>query len=552
MTVVTATIKGERETLKLTSYRLLSIDTTKEFNKVPLAELKLYDGDIAKQEFKTLDDDFFIPGKKIEFFLKYEGDLNSEERIFSGIVVNHSLEWTSYGSTLTVELSDQAIKMTGVRKNAVFEGQKDSKIISSLVSQNKLKTGQIAKTDLAHTQMVQHYTCDWDFMLSRAEANGQWVIADDGKISTIEPKVKSPSLVLEYGVDFFNFDLQLNSRDQYNEVSSVAWDMKGQKLATTKGKDYKLEQTGYDISGIAKTLGAQKASVVHAVDMGPAERQSWSDAQIMKSRLSLLQGTIKIRGNGKVQVGQTVELRKLSRFTGKHIISGVRQVYTLEEDWYTYLQIGMDANWFTARPNLMDTQAAGLLPGINGLQVGVVAAHEKDPDNQFRVRVTIPAFGTSQPGQGTVWARLASVDAGAGRGVFFRPEKGDEVVVGFLNDDPRQALILGAMHSQANKTPALVNKTNSQKGIFTKSNYQLLFDEENKMITLSTPGKNQICIDEKNGMISLSDANENKVELSKKGVVINSAKDFQINAKGNFDIKADGKVKISGKKIDLI
>ena len=52
-----------------------------------------------------------------------------------------------------------------------------------------------------------------------------------------------------------------------------------------------------------------------------------------------------------------------------------------------------------------------------------------DPDKEFRVEVKIPAV---TPRDGTLWARLCSPDAGKGRGFFFRPEVGDEVVVGFL------------------------------------------------------------------------------------------------------------------------
>ncbi|MCB0376486.1 MAG: Rhs element Vgr protein, partial [Sinomicrobium sp.] len=256
--------------------------------------------------------------------------------------------------------------------------------------------------------------------------------------------------------------------------------------------------------------------------------------------------------NPKIKVGQTIEIKGVGKhFTGKNIISGVRHEATLN-GWVTHIQIGMDACWFTARQNVVDAQAAGLLPGVNGLQIGVVEAHKENKDNKFLILVRIPAFDPVQDKEGKVWARLASIDAGSERGVFFLPQEGDEVVVGFLNDDPRQAVILGAMHSTTNKVPGSVKlEKKKQKGIFTKSKYQLLFDEENEMIMLSSE-KNKICIDEKQKRITLEDANKNQVELSEKGVMIISAKDCGINAKGDFTIEAKGNVKIKGKKVDLI
>ena len=53
---------------------------------------------------------------------------------------------------------------------------------------------------------------------------------------------------------------------------------------------------------------------------------------------------------------------------------------------------------------------------------------------------------------------------------MFRPEQGDEVVVGFVNDDTRQAVILGALFSAKNTLPEAVGnvtKENSTKAMVT-------------------------------------------------------------------------------------
>lgn len=555
MGVLTVTIKSEGKVMD-PAFEILSIDTTKEFNKVPGAELKLIDGNVAKQEFKILDGGFFEPGKKVEIALRYEGEPEKEASVFTGIVVDQTLELNgATGPTLNIELSDEAVKMTNVRKNAVYTKKKDSDIISSLVSRNKLKPGTITATKVKHEQMVQYYATDWDFMTARAEANGHLVLADDGRISVIQPQVKPPAVELELGKDeIYDFDLQVNARNQYHNVSSVAWDTAKQKLikSVAKGKDYKLEQSKYDVAAIAKSVGAEEATLVHAAAMDVAELNAWSEAQLVKSRLSFLRGWIKIPGTPKIRVGETIELKGVGKhFTGKNIISGVRHEVNAD-GWTTHVQIGMDACWFTAQQNVTDTPAAGLLPGVNGLQLGVVEAHKENKDNKFLILVRLPAFDPIKDKEGKVWARLASVEAGSERGVFFLPQEGDEVVVGFLNDDPRQAIILGSVHGNTHKIPGAVKiEKKNQKGIFTKSNYQLLFDEENQTITLSSKD-NKICIDEKKKSITLADASKNQVELSEKGVMIISAKDCKITVKGDFKVEAKGNVKIKGKKVDVI
>ena len=46
---------------------------------------------------------------------------------------------------------------------------------------------------------------------------------------------------------------------------------------------------------------------------------------------------------------------------------------------------------------------------------------------------------------------------------YFRPEIEDEVIVGFINEDPNQAVSLGALHSSKNPAPIGIADDNHQK-----------------------------------------------------------------------------------------
>ncbi|MEP5340740.1 MAG: type VI secretion system tip protein VgrG [Algibacter sp.] len=557
MGVVTATIKSDGEEMSAL-YVTLSIDVSKEFNKVPTAELRFIDGIVSKKKFNILDGGFFDLGKEIEVALKYEGKPEKEETIFIGIVMNQSLELNKFGTTLTIEMSDKAIKMTNVRKNAVYKEITDSEIIKKQIEKYNLKKGPFfTKTAVVHDEMIQYYATDWDFMVSRAEANGLLVSVSNGEVSVFQPKIETPSLELELGKDqIYDFDLKVNGGNQYHKVTSVGWDSTNQKFTEPAiGNEYKLSQKKeYNISKIATAVGAEEKTLIHAAAMDSAELKAWSDGQIFKSRFSFIRGWFKIPGSADVKVGQTIKIIGVGNFEGQNIISGVRHEVTID-GWVTHLQIGMDSCWFSAQPNVTDIRAAGLLPGVNGLQIGIVEADKEDPKHQFRIRVMIPALG---PEKNIVWARLASIDAGMESGVFFKPKKDDEVIVGFLNDDPRQAVILGSVHSSNRKTPApfdVADEKKNQKGIFIKSEYKLLFDEDDKgngIITLSTSKENQISIDESKNIVSLSNKNGNKVELNKNEVIIISAGDCQIKVKGNLDIEAEKNISIKGSEINLI
>lgn len=549
MSIPTVTIKSGGDEMP-GAYQLMYMDVSKEFNKVPIGELRLLDGNVPKSEFEITDSDFFAPGKKIELSIKYEGDPDSEGTVFKGIVVGQALGLDSTGTMLTVELSDEAIKMTNIRNNKVYKEKTDTAIMKALIGDSGLTAGTVADTELEHKQMVQYYATDWDFMVSRAEANGHLVLANDGEVGTIKPKTESPALELELGKDeIFDFDLQASARKQLNEVEALAWNIKDQKVTDpSAGEAFELAQGNYEIEKLAKAVGGAKVQLMHTAEVDPDELKAWAGAQVIKSRLSLLRGWVRIKGDASLKVGDTMKLKGVGdRFSGDALITGLRHQVTTQ-GWESILQIGQDADWFYQRPKVTDAPAAGLLPGINGLQIGVVEAFEEDPAKEFKVKLKIPAFGAEG---GVVWARWSTPDAGEERGFFFRPESGDEVVVGFINDDPRQAIVLGALFSSKNKVPVDVAEENPQKGLFTKKKYQLLFHEEDEKVVLSTSEDNSLTINEADGIIELADANDNIVTMDENGVKITSGKDVELEIKGNLKITAKENIEMKGKKVKI-
>src|SRR5439155_9734289 len=165
----------------------------------------------------------------------------------------------------------------------------------------------------------------------------------------------------------------------------------------------------------------------------------------------------------------------------------------------------------------------GLLPAISGLQIGIVTALENDPDGEDRIRVRLPLVSASEDG---AWARLATLDAGDQRGTFFRPEIDDEVVVGFLDSDPRFPVVLGQCHSSAKPAPEPAKDANDVKGYVSRSKMKLTFDDDKKSVVLETPSGNKLTLSEDEKTVSLVDQNGNSVALEQGGITLKSAKDI--------------------------
>jgi len=544
MSAITPTILSDGEAMDPT-YSLLSVDVSKEINRISQAQLTLLDGAAAAGDFPISNAAFFEPGKEIEIKLRYEGE--DDFTVFKGKVVRQGIQAGLRGSVLTVEVRDAALKLTHPRQSIVFRDVTDGDVFGQLIEDAGLTKGDVAATDPEHAELVQYYCSNWDFLLSRAEVLGRLVAVDDGTVSVVEVDLSGEAAhSFEYGAgDIFDFEMELDAAHQYAAVESVAWDLEQQQLTeASAAEDLSLSQGNLDGASVAEGIGFDTTVLSDPVPLAQEELQSWADARLARARLALIRGRLSVRGNGAIKPLDVIELVGMGeRFSGNTLVTGVRHRLD-DKGWRTDLQFGLSPDWFSRRPDIQDAPAAGLLPPVSGLQIGVVDAFEEDPDEHLRVRVALPALGAEDA---FIWARLATPDAGAGRGYFFRPETGDEVVVGFFNEDPRQAVILGAMYGTTNTAPedfAEITEDNLNKVIVTKKGTKIWFEDGDKAkLTIETEAGNKILWDDDGEAIQIVDQHDNAITMNGDGIEIISSGDFKVEASGN--------VEITGQEVDI-
>lgn len=541
MPVATPTITSAGKPMAAT-YVLESIDIRLEVNRVPTAELRILDGNAAKQSFPVSDAAFFEPGAEIEIKMRYEG--GNDESLFKGLVVRHGVEAGSRGSTLIVGLKDAAVKLAGARKSAVFTQKSDEQIIRQLLGDAAVTADDIAPTKVVHPAMVQYDATPWDFIVMRAEALGMLVTAHLGKLSVrpmIVPGGGKPKHSLQWGIDvIYDLEIEADASHPYKAVESAAWDpMQVAMTNPTVPATAKAALPGNLMPDkLAAAVGRDACKLTHIVPVEEGELQAWADARLSRSHLAMLRGRVAVDGMNGLALLDTLEIKGIgARFNGATQVTGIRHRFDLK-GWRTDIQFGLSPDRHCQREDIADVPAHGLLPPLQGLHVGIVAAFEDDPQKELRVKVILP--GVDPKTTGAVWARLSSPDAGVNRGFFFRPEMGDEVVVGFLNDDPRHPIILGSLFGSKNKPPTALkppNAVNDSKGIVTKKGTMISFvDADKPAIMIETVGKNKIVIDDATGGISLMDQNGNKIVLDANGITL--------DAGGNA-------VTIKGAKVDV-
>ena len=528
-----------------------SIMVTKSVNRIPTARILLFDGSVPEENFEVSSGSDFIPGNEIEIKAGYHND---EDTIFKGIITKHSIQSRKgKPSYLILEMKDASVKMTIGRKNKYFEEVTDSEIFEELIGNHSL-TADVESTEITHLEMIQHHVTDWDFIVSRAEVNGKLVFVDDGKVTVKAPDLSTEPIVeLAYGQNVFEFEAGMDARDQYASVKSTSWDMANQEVVDSEATDPGItEQGNFTSSDLAGVAGPDELLLQHGGRFADDELKACSDAQLLRSRLAKIKGKVKIQGFSDIKPGNIIELSGFGdRFNGIAFVSSISHRVNSQSIWITDIEFGLDKDWFINQyDDIMDKPASGLIPAVNGLLIGVVTNIHEDPDGEDRIRVRTPIIDSENEG---IWARMTTAEAGDSRGWVFRPEIGDEVIVGFINDDPRDPVILGSLYSSAKPSPISAEEDNNIKGITTRSGMKLIFDDDKVSFTVETPNGNSIIISEDEGAINIVDENGNKADLTSDGITLESASDFNIKATGdvniegvNVNIKAQAQFKAEG------
>jgi Rhs element Vgr protein len=519
-------------------YHIVSVAVSKELNRIPTATIYIRDGEAARATFPAGNTDLFIPGRQVEIQLGYR---SQNDTVFKGLIVKHSIKVRKNGSWLIVECRDEAAKLTSSRKNRYFTDKKDSDIMEEIIGAYGLDN-DVEATDPDLKEVVQYNATDWDFLLCRAEANGQVVAVNDGKISIAKPATgASPILKVQYGATVLELDAELDARIQSKGLKAWSWNASDQELIEAEASEPTAPALGnLSIEDLAGVIHADTDEIRHEGKLSQAELQAWADARLLKERLAKVRGRAKFQGFAAVLPGSIIELAGVGdRFEGMIYVSGVRHTVAAG-NWETDVQLGMNPTPFAETFNLRPLPAAGLLPGTAGLQTGVVTALENDPEGEDRIKVRLPLVSASEEG---TWARLATLDAGQERGTFFRPEIGDEVVVGFLADDPRHPVVLGMLHSSAKPAPEPATDNNDTKGYVSRAKMRLHFDDDKKIMQWETPAGNKMVLSEDETSILIQDQNGNKILLDDSGITIEST--------GDLILKASGDISMEGANVDI-
>lgn len=189
----------------------------------------------------------------------------------------------------------------------------------------------------------------------------------------------------------------------------------------------------------------------------------------------------------------------------------------------------------------------------NGIMVGTVCDLD-DPEKLGRVRVALAHLGKTD--NQSDWARVASPMAGADRGFYFLPEKGDEVLVVSEHGDPRRLYVVGALWSRPDKPPKNDGNTtdNNWRFIRSRSGHVIKLDDTRgaeKVEVIDKDENARVVIDSVAKKIQVK-CDQGDVEVTTgRGAVKVQGTTVEIKATGDVTIQAGTTLTIKGTRVAI-
>ncbi len=529
------------------TYLIMAVRTEQAVNQIPTAQITLQCGTNIADEFMDFSSKTLIPGSRIDVKAGYRAKTKS---IFKGLILKNKINASfKDGVTLTLTCQNKAIKTTLSRNSIQFTDMSDADAISNLATAAGV-TAKVSDMDAVRPHQIKHYASDWDFIRARARSNGCIITVSDGAINIGKLQFKKPQYVATYGEDIIDIDLEMAATGQLAQVTARTWNPKTQKVAETTATEPKVNAQG-DLTGqgLSKVLDVRNNQVTASAPLHDRELSDLADAHLLQSRMALFQGHVTVPGVADLMAGDSLEIKGLGdRFNGLTYVAAVTQVMT-NGTWTTTVDMGLPTDWDmvinTGNPSTMTPE---FRPPVGGLQIAKVLQTHEDPDSSYRIKVNLPLVDNGDQGH---WVRIASPYASVGVGILFLPEIDDEVVIGFLDEDPNSGIVLGALHSTSRPPPYDPGPENTHKGIVTREDLKLHFDDGKKIIKLETPGGHRIILSDDDTGLEIADSNGNKLKMDADGLTLSSNRDITISANGKVSISGRQDADISGLNITL-
>jgi type VI secretion system secreted protein VgrG len=336
--------------------------------------------------------------------------------------------------------------------------------IANVFSSNQLRFQIKPRSHETLAYTVQYKESAWQFINRLAATYGEWLFYNGKQVvfGAFEPQ--STELIFGSNLTHFSMAMQLRpssfTQTAYDYLNSKVYVSKPDGIPGRAGLnelgEYVFNKSKDFFSTVPKSYSHQYVTNKNQLD------------EMVKTKAAAQSSNhIRFVGNSTkfgVQLGNDVT------------INGNYGTYKIIEVKHVCDGMGNYYNDFTAIPaSIMVPPVTDYVDPHCETQTAIVTEnHDKQGMGRVRVR-----FHWMNGDEQTPWIRIVNPHAGNGKGMYFIPEKGEHVLIGFENANPSKPFVLGSMYHAGENASGLNNTaSNNIKAIQTKSNNRIVMDDD--------------------------------------------------------------------------
>ncbi len=472
--------------------------------------------------------------------------------LFHGIVTQVQMHRSDgMAGAIMINGNSTTIAMEGTPHVTSFTEMTLANIVQEVTSKysayDKIKPETKVKNDKSLLYTVQYGESDYAFLSRMAAKRGQWFFYNGAKLFFGQPN--GNEIELQYGVNLHSFNVDL-------KIKPLNFEYVGYDPTATKTDTVSSKSVGYKPKGISQAVFDasfdvfnQKTSLHYGnpIEEGNgsthlADRMEW---QLQSRAADLVTATGESDETG-LRIGDTITiLEKQFSMTGKSIDQSKEQnfgTYILTEIVHHFDEIGTYHNSFVAIPETSERPPYGNVHDVPVAEFQpAVVENNNDPKGLGRVKVAM--HWQKNQGKETPWIRMSNPHAGGDKGIFFLPEKGEEVLIGFENGNAEKPYVVGSLYNSKAKT-SFANGGNDKKVIQTRSGVKIVINDAKGDILISDKASNTITID---GAGAISISSSKSITMSSEEINLIGGKSILLEAPAVTIIGSDNVLASSGK-----
>ena len=499
---------------------------------VPDDALDTYEGFVMENSKKLL-------GKKISLSYWQYG---SENQVFSGIVTGLKNRKESGYGKLVITGHSPSILLENGRADRSFEQLSLSQIVKE-IGVNYPQEGKIhAEEQELNVRRVLPYTVqsqesDFGFIQRLATRYGEYFYYN-GKELIFGNKAE-PVLELSEGRELIELEFELGLRAQ--GFSGLAYDAEKGESIQHNAQEVQTEWKENALQAVAVQASKQLFGNAAKSVFSGSEKSQELEEMLLKEKENR-ESLIWVRGRSRDSRLKNGSRAKLTDINGRAMetyrIVEIRHYYNGDEYYNEFVGVSD-----VLHPPYQDS---GAFPKSHE-QMGRVVENA-DPLGLGRVRVQM--MWQESGSEKTPWIRLLQPHSGSGKGFYFVPEIGEEVLVGFQGGNAEKPYVIGTQYNGKEKS-GYADKENNIKAVHTRSGHKLVFTEDESILITDKSG-NEILLDTKGSNITIT-APET-MTLNAKNLNINVSQNMTTNVGNNMitNVTNDTTISIGGNhRIDI-